>query len=271
MINHVRNLLMNVDGSSTPGDMPGEEYIPPAYRAMPLPAALRRVRNVLYGDSPDRLMLNYRTREFLQVLHATELTQFITAFDTRITYDFRPVPEALGTGVVVSRLAGDESVRFNIYGDYDKIRSQNALYREWDVDVADGTEVSIHTRRPVNVTELQEFTVSSGRSSLIRLPYSELNVRFNTEDGAHVGSKWRVKAYGRPALSAAELAAACAKLSEESIIALFGPATASVTREPYGTFYRLWNKHPELPYSLGGLVLALAYRTEESRRVQRNA
>jgi hypothetical protein len=51
-----------------------------------LPEPLRRVRAVLFGRDPDRRTLLYRTRQFLALLHACELEEFVTAVDPRVTY-----------------------------------------------------------------------------------------------------------------------------------------------------------------------------------------
>ncbi len=79
MVNHVRTLLLNEDGA-------GEEYVPPGYRKAQLPEALQRVRDILFGPSPDRRMLVYRVRQFMAILHSTPLATFVTRADPRITY-----------------------------------------------------------------------------------------------------------------------------------------------------------------------------------------
>jgi hypothetical protein len=85
VINHVRTLLLNRDGEgNSPG--PGEEYTPPAYREVELPPELQKVRDVLFGASPDRRMLLYRLRQFMALLHSTPLSPFVTMDDPRITY-----------------------------------------------------------------------------------------------------------------------------------------------------------------------------------------
>lgn len=85
MINHVRTLLLNQDGDGA-AQGPGEEYTPPSYLAAELPAELQKVRDVLFGASPDRRMLLYRVRQFMAILHSTPLSPFVTMDDPRITY-----------------------------------------------------------------------------------------------------------------------------------------------------------------------------------------
>ncbi len=85
MINHVRNLLMNVSSSSQ-SDLPGEEYVPVDFRPRLLTPTAAAARRILFGSSPDRLYLNYRLREYMTLLHTTELAEFVTDLDPRVTY-----------------------------------------------------------------------------------------------------------------------------------------------------------------------------------------
>jgi len=85
VINHARTLLMNIDGDGY-GGFPGDEYIPPAYHSLNLPGYVDQIRKYLFGPSPDRMLLNYRTRQYMSLLHSTELLEFLTDLDPRITY-----------------------------------------------------------------------------------------------------------------------------------------------------------------------------------------
>ena len=87
MINHARTLLLNRDGVGHHGYV-GEEYSPTEYHAVELPSFCHNVRLALFGQQPDWLMYNYRARELMQMLHATELAGFVTDLDSRVTYSF---------------------------------------------------------------------------------------------------------------------------------------------------------------------------------------
>ncbi len=50
-------------------------------------------------------------------------------------------------------------------------------------------------------------------------------------------------------------------LTDEDEKELFG----DITQEPNKTFYKLWKKHDQLPYKLGGLLLAVVDCTERTR------
>jgi len=51
-------------------------------------------------------------------------------------------------------------------------------------------------------------------------------------------------------------------LTEEDEAELFG----DITQEPNKTHYELWKKNDQLPYKLGGLMLAVADCTERARK-----
>ena len=83
MINHVRTLLLNQTGGSP---VRGEQYVPPEFAEIPLSTQLMNVREQLFGTNPSRETLNYRLAQYLTLIHATELREFVTALDPRLTY-----------------------------------------------------------------------------------------------------------------------------------------------------------------------------------------
>lgn len=358
MINHGRNLLMNVDGQGYIPGMPAEEYIPPTYKATTLPAWLQRVRQIVFGPNPDKLMLNFRTRQLLQLLHSTELSRYLTDFDSRITYKFENDVYDLGVGITVDQLAGDD-IEFRVLGSENQATGRPSLYREWTLEVLDDEQVEIRQLRPSGETTTVEYTTAGNQSSAISLPGSSLTVQFQanpysrqeatltapgwtdpedfnvgafnvsvsgdfvgtvvlqrsfdngstwedvedytepTEEYVEVtdatvlwrvgvesissgtatvvieqitspsavGSRWNIRLFNRPALGLESIMQASQGMGEDTILRLFGSTSPTAGIEPYGTFYRLWRKHHELPYALGGLILALIYRTEEARNV----
>src|SRR5690606_37703460 len=82
MINHVRTLLLGLPGAASPGyQTAGEEFVDPTFQPVALPTYLAAVRRTLFGVDPDRLMLNYRLKQLLEVIHATELAEYVTFLD----------------------------------------------------------------------------------------------------------------------------------------------------------------------------------------------
>ena len=92
MLNHARTLLVNYDAAT--GGTKGfsghlaEELIDPDYRAKILPPYLQTIRNILFGNGASREVVNSKARAYLALLHATELKEFVTDLDPRISYDF---------------------------------------------------------------------------------------------------------------------------------------------------------------------------------------
>lgn len=84
MINHGRTLLLNQKS----GDLLqiGEEFIPPEFVPRTLPASLLVLREKIFGESPDRVMLNFRAYQLLQIVHGTELRDLLLDLDHRMTY-----------------------------------------------------------------------------------------------------------------------------------------------------------------------------------------
>lgn len=78
MINHVRTLLQN-----TPPGWESDEYVPEDFVPMETPEAVQKVKRVLWGRTPAH---QFRIRQLMQLLHATELEEHVLAKDPRVTY-----------------------------------------------------------------------------------------------------------------------------------------------------------------------------------------
>src|ERR1700733_15786498 len=87
MINHVRTLLLNTPSAGLPAvGYPGFEFVDPAYAPRTLPTPLQDIYRLLFGDSPDQALLNWRLREYMGILHSSEVSEYVLALDPRITY-----------------------------------------------------------------------------------------------------------------------------------------------------------------------------------------
>lgn len=254
MFNHVRTLLLNDDGRNSPGPtFPGEEGVPAEYRRVAPPGAVRAVRNELFGTDPDRFCLNYRLREYMGLLHATELAEHVYGFDPRVTYrpaawrpdDFPFAPAAEGSARPIyfaGAFAADEG--------------RGRWRAQWRVSYAGPTATVLRVTPPVSEQEY-EVTTELGVTSEVPLD-AGLRCYFD----ATPGSFWHVTAAGRPTRGLPDVAERVAALGEERMIQLFGVNPP----EPYKTFRALWYDHPFLPMRLGGLLLAVASRTHEAWR-----
>lgn len=265
MINHARTLLMNVDGSPSgfAGEV-GEEYIPPLYRKLKLTGPLQSVYRVLYGSNPDRVFLNYRTRQLMSLIHNTDLADYVTAMDPRITYDTGPLDDLfynLFQIQVVPEIGLTK--RLFLVGDLQPDVVQGRCYAQWRVEVLTSSTVNVRRQTPPVQEIVYDYTTTEGLSSLIPLPGSTLQFRIEPQNGA----VWRVQGYARPAPNLTVLEAGLRRLGEPIIVQLFQVATPAGKVEPYPTFRNCWERHPLFAYRLAGLLMAYLYRVESLRSV----
>lgn len=245
---------MNIDGSDGFLKEPGEEIIPSDYKAVVLPPYLQAIRHTLYGANPDRLMLNYRTRQYLALLHATELEDYVLALDNRITYqlDSKDLNEVSYRPVAV-RTAGDSSAQLWLMGDLDTPTITGRMKKEWTVSVDTGDTIKITTHNPYAI-KLVAYELTGGISNIVSLPNSTLSIRINSYS---VGAKWRIESISRPNTDVGVIAEALKGAVNSDLLFSGG--------EPFSTFRTYWEEHYALPYKLGGLLLAYIYKIEASR------
>ena len=87
MINHYRTILLNIDGTNSPGlSYPGEELIDIDFKSKKLPTHLSTVRRLLFGENPDRAYLNYRLKQYTTLWHDSILHEATLDDDPRLTY-----------------------------------------------------------------------------------------------------------------------------------------------------------------------------------------
>lgn len=251
---------MNINGDGY-GRYPGDEYLPTEYLAQNLPTSLDIIRQQLFGSDPDRVMRNYRCQQLLRMLHATELEEFVLDPDPRITYD--PAADTFLHPDNFMAVAKPLNTTQKLYfaGSPGSPDDLGRCYHQWNIDViSDSTVEVIRRTRPVS-SVITEYTVTDKLSSLVPLHGSGLMVRF----GEGSGAQWRIEATERPTRTLGQMEAMLRQIGEPHMLTLFGVGSARGTQEPWLTFRNLWTKHHELPYSLGGLVLALIYYTDQVR------
>lgn len=260
MVNHLRTLLLNMDGVVTPpSGYPGEEYVPPNFRSKPLRGPVALTYGLLFGSAPDRALLNWRLRSLLAMLHASELSDYVVGLDPRITYlpfNTQLIDTAV-LGATITQLSGTQSL--SIIGPRALFQAGNRIYFQWKLEVLDLATVRLTQFDPVaNTTTVvvQSYTTLGGLPNPITLPGSALQVAFTLGSG----SAWTITLLAMPAQNLAGLLTnALSGLDQASEDALFGVDPP----EPYRTFRNVWDRHAQLPYKLGGLVLALGYRLNE--------
>jgi hypothetical protein len=82
---------MNVGHDGHGIDELGEEFIDPLFVPRHLPPGMQSMHRILFGSVRDRLFMNYRMRQIMQIMHASPLEQDLLVQDSRITYlPFKP-------------------------------------------------------------------------------------------------------------------------------------------------------------------------------------
>jgi hypothetical protein len=262
MINHARTLLLNVSGATNSREEPGEEYTPETFAAFELPSFLQAVRRVLLGAAPDRYFLNCRARELMQLLHTTELAEYVYQLDPRVTY----WPEQPGvisprTAIISTQNQGPASTKLLLFG---TPRSNTLLGRSrygYRISVETGLEqpFRVNIRTDDLVDHYTEFN-NLALSPVVNFPDAPLKLRVQNPQ---TGAAWSVTTTAQPDPVITTLLPVLEILGEPVLLELFGVSTKD---EPYATFRNLWFDHPLPVYRLAGLVLATIYRTDEVYR-----
>lgn len=263
MLNHVRTLLLNRDGDNTPGaDFPGEQAVPVAYRELELPAYLDSVRARLFGATPDRAMLNYRLWQYMTVLHATELGDYVLDYDERVTYLGSTRTELFDPATfrpAVLPLTGSPEAELHIQGSGDSPDASGRMRFDIAIDILTSSTVQVQQKTPPAQSDVYTFTFTGGLSD--RQPLGDTGYGFLLSTNGP-GYSWQVTGYNRPTYELGDIEMSLRGIGEPTILQLFGVNPS----EPLKTFRNLWQNHTEMPYRLGGLLLAVAHRTEQVRR-----
>ena len=262
MVNHGRTLLLNLDGATHPGSTyPGEEYVSPDYKPIRLPPALSTMRDLLLGIGSDRALVNYRLRQLMALVHSTELGDYLTALDPRITY--WPIRDQrlfnLATfGATIRQLSGSTNWTVNVVGSTAAPQETRRAVDSWDVQLLTATSVRLsHRLDPFETFDLV-FSVTDGVSSLIQIPNTPYSLRL--VPGTGTLPSWAIDFIVRPATEIRDIYLAV----QEGYglgLDIFGLG------EPYDTLRGLWDHAAvSLPYRLGAVVVAWIYRADEIRR-----
>jgi hypothetical protein len=256
MINHARNLLMNVRDTAFNSSVVLEEIIDPAYVRKSVPSYLGSVRRVLFGEQPDRYMLNYRTRQLLQIVHSCELEQFVYDLDPRVTYSFDndPTDNPNVFDLYVDQYQGSRN-DLGIVGEPWSPDKYGQMLYQWDIQYVGGT-TDVQLMRPFTaVSYTPSFT--DNLSDVMDLPQAPIAIRHS-----NMPAKWMVKYLLKPTKDLGDILTELESLGPD-LLQLFGVGTEVSRTEPMKTFYNLWKYHYALPYRLGAATLALAYRMDE--------
>lgn len=271
MYNHARTLLLNTNQQRP--EVPGEELIPRNFRPFQLPRYLEVARSVLFGLDPDRFMLHYRARQFLTLIAATDLQQYLDDLDPRVTYDLRrsnPFPDSLFEPSVEKRRNPYADIDEEIYQALDlRVVGEAAApdfsgrsYYSYIVARSTTNLSSVYTvdrTVPPQVSETVTVNFDGGWSTPIPLKYSGYTCQVSQEGSQAL---WHVSGYSRPTFSLPKIVENLRKLGPDLHSQIFGTTDS----EPYATFRNCWELHPDFAYRFAGFLVAYIYRIEESDR-----
>lgn len=253
MINHVRTLLLNCGRNGHSVQEAGEEYIQAGFIPRRLTSPLQLIRNTLFGGVPDRLFMNYRMRQIMQLMHATVLVSDITEDDQRITY--LPFKQDFFDTVfkaVVTQVDGP-ACRVDVVGEHTANMSSGLSRQLWDVSVLEGGNITIVKRRGVAETRNQHITADVA----VPLHGSDMKIYLHN---AVAGTVLRIESLARPAFDVATVLTGTAAVIEQYG---FDEIFPTISVEPVATWKRIWLEHPDAAMRFTAMLLAIAYRTSQ--------
>lgn len=258
MINHARNLLMNVKQGGFQPDFPGEEYIPETFVPRKLNRPLRLARQLLFGENPDRLYLNYRARQIMMLLHSTEMESYVYDLDPRVTYVPFSDTDLFNDvfGMTINQIGG-EGDRLYVRGQHEPNEAQGQIDQFWDVIVTSPTTVRVDKRRLPFNSKSVNLDYSSGMCQPIQLTGSGLTIQFHP---VATGTRWQIQSRVRPATDLGMLLPGIVNaFGGQGDQAVFPP----LAPEPVATFERVWRQNELAPYRYSALLLAMIWRINQ--------
>lgn len=258
----------------------GEQAVPPAYRAVSVPTYLQTIRTQLFGTAPDRSFLNYRLAQYMALLSATELQQYVLKFDPRITYKNADLSALYNASAFTPLTTGPLGLA--VIGTPGAPDPSGQMYYNFDITVTSSNTVKVHQNNPSAQDWIYNYTVSGSYANPLPLGDSGYSFIMPEQPSRYVstyfspgywhspywlapnwlpqdmtGSDWNVSFNLRPQWDCGQILVSLHNCGEPTLIQLFGDAPA----QPMLTYDNLFDLNPELPYALGGILLATATQT----------
>ena len=246
--NRVRTLIMNRGRAGHGLDIPGEEYTPPDFLPRTLPIGLVRMYNVLFGTKPDRLFINYRMRQIMQLIHATPLGD--TVGDTT----YIPFRADFTTDVFNTTVSqqSDAAVPVYIRGTHSADINNGYTGYKWRVQKTAADAVTLTQLMPLQVSTVIPITFTSGLSSIITLGAGSLNTRFGQADN---GYQYTITTTVKPNRDLSTVlqnaVTTTTELTEQDV---FAPELSAMQ----SMYYDVWQTHAQFTMRYAALFMALA-------------
>jgi len=260
MINRVRTLLMN-RGRDGYAMLAGEEYIPPDFVQRYQPVWLKRIYTSLFGASPDRLFINYRMRQLMEIIHASQLHEFVSETGDDLTYlPFRDDFNAAMFKRTVE-LPTDTTVSVHVYGEHAADEAAGRTTYNWSVQVVTPTIVRVTSHTPEVQSVEYPLTFTNGLSNAIPLVLNKVTTKFTT---APPGFVYTVQDVVRPARDiTAVLHATFLDAEGMDETRVFDP-TADENQRMY---FDIWRKHPQAVMKYAAALISIANYTATQEAV----
>ncbi len=261
MVNHGRTLLANM-GVLPEGQLSyGEEYIPVDFFPVKLPGYMDRIRDRLFGRSPDRTMVNYRVRQMFACVTAAGMSSYAKMLDSRTTYDlydnqFIDNPAQISS----TQNTGSASWTLRIIPSVDDMVKDSRLVDGWSVVMTSSTEVVITRLIPSYEQKTVTLTYSGVASQQILLPGSSTVITIGPGETFTDAPSWTVNALYTPRVSFKDAVESIREMAGDDVAKLFsGPY-------PLTLLNNVWNISPSFFHSAtAALALALIHKTEQIR------
>jgi len=251
MLNHARTLLLNYRGPHAEQlDVPGDVYIP-QFEPIELSPELSQIHALLFGTAFDYYGLVYRAAQYMGILNSTEYAPYVYEQDPRITYD----PDQLGLAaeaIFSTVITGPAGLHVN--GAWADAGGMGRIATLWRV-----TTLSTNTVRVDNVTS--HTSIDYTASDVKTLIGSDLVFTIDAQPYTPA-TRWYVLNKSRPVPELAGILTALKALPDSTRHAVFEDAH----KEPYKTFYNLFQDHYAFPYQLSGFLFAFIRRLEDIRK-----
>jgi hypothetical protein len=268
MINHFRTLLLNAPPHANDVyQYTGDEFVEPSFVPVKVDGysstGLRQLRDRLFGVSPDRLFTNFRVRQILSLIDATDLRDYVKYHDSRVTYDLRDQQ-------FIDRFPSQPIITGNSLTDSFQVQGEPASPDR--LGISNHSFLFSASGNTLRVTRTGRFLseddvvlqFDGGLSQSISLGSTGYNLRIN--ESKYVDGSAAIRVWLRPTLDMSDIAKSLTSLPADTYLYLFGTGD----HQPYTTFRNCWETHPQLPYRVAGLLLAYVFRLSELRETGSN-
>lgn len=257
MVNHIRTLLLNRSSDRLNPGCDWAQYVDPEFSPTGLPQYLLTPWKTIFGDDPDPWRLNWQGAKLTNLLHLSELSPYMTAFDSRISYQVPTRIEDLELPVTTVYAANGNAEDLVLSG---APGANSALGRmKYDFRLSRTGASSAVLRDLYRLRDTQvDLRFSGGRSQLIPLGGSGTSAV--VQDSA-IDDSWDVSIVATPQQDLTEVVSSLESLPAEYLSQVF----YGRTWEPVKSFYNLWTDSRGFALKLGAFLLAWAWRLEVLR------